>query len=93
MKYSGIMFCNSTSQDIAGAWGGWGHNVFLKHYLDSQGKLGANFNVKYFNQPFPNSVFLESLNKTIAGTNSAILMAIAWLMISDSLLQNIIKER
>lgn len=36
---------------------------------------------------------MQSLNKTIAGTNAAILMTIAWMMISDSLLQNIIRER
>lgn len=36
---------------------------------------------------------MANLNKTIAGTNSAILMTIAWLMISDSLIQNVIKER
>jgi hypothetical protein len=55
--------------------------------------MAPTFNVKFVEEPFPISQALESLNKTIAGTNSAILMAIAWLMISDSLLQNIIRER
>lgn len=85
---------NSTSQDIPAAFGGFAHTTFLKHFLTAQKvTMASGFDIKFINRPFPISQALESLNKTIAGTNSAILMAIAWLMISDSLLQNIIRER
>lgn len=63
----------------------------MRHFLGVS--PSASFNVKFTAEPFPISQALESLNKTIAGTNAAILMAIAWLMLSDSLLQGIIKER
>lgn len=49
MKYSGILFLNTTAPDISGAWGGWGHTIFLKHYLDAQSKLGTNFDLKFIN--------------------------------------------
>jgi hypothetical protein len=49
MKYSGILFLNTTAPDISGAWGGWGHTIFLKHYLDAQSNLGTNFDLKFIN--------------------------------------------
>ena len=91
--YSGILILNSTAQTSAGSWGKFGHEAFLRHYLASQNKLSDNFNLKITDQPFPLSRQYQALIKTISGTNSAILMTIAWMMISDSLVQNIIKER
>ena len=89
------MLVNATSQDAIGIWGAFAHTTFLKSYLDAQvpSQLTPNFNLKITDTPFPISKQLENLNKTIAGTNAAILMTIAWMMISDSLIQNIIKER
>lgn len=49
------------------------------------------FNV--VNRPFPINKFLQGVASTIAGTNAAFMLTIAWMMISDSLLQNIIRER
>jgi hypothetical protein len=68
----------------------------LRHYLVTSGvdvNSVAGMKLALIDHPLPISKDLESLNKTISGTNSAILMTIAWMMISDSLLQNIIKER
>jgi len=80
---------------VAGAWGSFGHTAFLKHYLVSKGLLGKDdhFEVKYSEKPLPLSRQFQSVVKSAAGSTSAILMAIAWMMISDSLVQNIIKER
>lgn len=92
--YSAVALVNSTSQEIPAAYGAFVHTAFLRHYLEANSLLtGTEFKLKFTNHPYPISQALESLNKTIAGTNSAILMTVAWLMISDSLLQNIIKER
>jgi hypothetical protein len=91
--YSAVLLLNTTSQSVPGAWGAFAHTAILRHYLKSEGKLADTFSLSLVDQPFPISRQLESLNKTIAGTNSAILMTIAWMMISDSLIQNIIKER
>ena len=55
--------------------------------------MSDGFELVIVDEPFPISQANKSLNKTIAGTNSAILMTIAWMMISDALIQNIIKER
>jgi hypothetical protein len=45
------------------------------------------------NHPFPINKLLQGVQSTISGTNAAFMLTIAWMMISDSLLQNIIKER
>lgn len=90
-SYRGILLVNATSQEIPAAFGGLAHVAFLRHFLNI-GKDSA-FDVKFAVRPFPISQALESLNKTIAGSNCAILMTIAWMMISDSLLQSVIKER
>jgi hypothetical protein len=91
--YSGSLILNSTSQAVVGAWGAFAHVAFLRHYLLANTIDVDNMKVSLVDAPFPVSKALESLNKTISGTNSAILMTIAWMMISDALLQNIIKER
>ena len=92
--YSSVLLLNATSQTIPGAWGAYAHEAILRDYLSTAGTSNyADMKLKIIDQPLPISKDLESLNKTISGTNSAILMTIAWMMISDSLLQNIIKER
>lgn len=48
---------------------------------------------KIVDSPFPLNKIAQGVASTIAGTNAAFMLTIAWMMISDSLLQNIIKER
>jgi hypothetical protein len=84
---------NSTSQDVVGTWGAFANVAILKHYLEANQIDTSKMQINFEDQPFPVSKSMANLNKTIAGTNSAILMTIAWLMISDSLIQNVIKER
>ena len=43
--------------------------------------------------PFPLSKLFKDSVKSAAGTTSAILMTIAFMMMSDSVVQNIIRER
>lgn len=52
-----------------------------------------NWNMTITNQPFPLSKLFRDAMKSTAGTLSAILMTIAFMMMSDSVVQNIIRER
>jgi hypothetical protein len=68
----------------------------LKHYCNvpSSGLTCApNLHIKFTNFPFPLDKRRLAVINAAAGTRSAILMTIAWLMVSDSLIQNIIRER
>jgi hypothetical protein len=44
------------------------------------------FSLKFNNRPFPISKLFQGVNKSASGTNAAILMALAWMMISDQLI-------
>jgi len=76
---------NATSQSAVGIYGAFAHTAFLRHYLEANTAIEPTFKLQINDVPFPISKQLQSLNKTIAGTNAAILMTIAWMMISDSL--------
>jgi hypothetical protein len=91
--YSTVLLLNSTSQSVAGAYGAMMHTAFLKDYLIQQGSLTSDFNLEFIDKPFPLSKQAQAIVSTAAGTTSGILIAIAWMMISDSLVQNIIKEK
>jgi ATP-binding cassette, subfamily A (ABC1), member 3 len=94
---------NSTSRAVVGSFGSHIHEVLLRKYLvhtlsyiddDITPQFAAeNFKMKFINRPFPLSKQFEGLNKTFSGTNSALLMAIAWMMISESVLRGILKEK
>lgn len=86
--YSTILLLNTTSQSIAGVWGGFIHQAYLKQYLKN-----SKLNLTFVDQPLPLTLEYKSVTKAAAGTTSAIIMAIAWLMISDSLIQNVIREK
>ena len=101
-EYAISMLLNSTSQDIVGTWGAFAHETILKQYLRDNFNLAGSeeewsppttWNLTITNQPFPLSKLFVAITKSTAGTVSAILMTIAWMMMSDSLVQNIIKER
>ena len=49
--------------------------------------------MNYTNAPFPITKEAKAFFLAQSGSTSAILIAIAWLMVSDSLIQNIIRER
>lgn len=49
--------------------------------------------LEWLDHPFPLNQKLQGVQTTISGTNVAFMMALAWLMISDSLIQTIIRER
>lgn len=71
------------------------HTAYLKDYLIQNGFMAASddFSLEFIDQPFPLSKQFQAVVSTAAGTTSGILMTIAWMMISDSLVQNIIKEK
>lgn len=91
--YQGVVLVNTTAQSVTGAWGAYANEIFLRQYLSDQGMLGDSMTLTFVDQPFPLSLQYQSIIKASAGTTSAILMVIAYMMISDSLIQNIIKER
>lgn len=90
------MVVNTTSWAAPAAFAGVAHSAFLKHFLENDlGVTGlpSNFQVKFSDTPLPLSKQAQGVVAAAAGTTSAILMVIGWMMISDSLIQNIIKER
>lgn len=90
-----MVFVNATSQDAVGSFGALVHQGFLRKFCGSSDKMKCtkDIKLKFTEKSFPLTKQLEAVIKTAAGTTTAILMAIAWLMISDSLIQNIIRER
>jgi hypothetical protein len=58
----------------------------LKDYLIRNSLLpsDANLNVTYVGYELPIAKAFESIQKASAGISSAFLMAIAWMMVSDS---------
>lgn len=94
-SYESIVFVNATSQSSAAAWGAVVHRAYLADFLSATntGFDSRSLNVTFVDHPFPLTAQLESITKAAAGTTSAIIMGIAWLMISDSLIQNIIREK
>jgi hypothetical protein len=52
-----------------------------------------NLNITFSNRPFPLDKQKLAIIAAAGGTQSGILIAIAWLMVSDSIIQNIIRER
>lgn len=94
-SYESVVFVNATSQSSAAAWGAVVHQAYLADYFkDTNEDFDVNsLNVTFVDHPFPLTAQLQSITKAAAGTTSAIIMGIAWLMISDSLIQNIIREK
>lgn len=54
---------------------------------------GKEFKFTFIDQPLPLSKQFSAVASTAQGTLSGMLITFAWMMISDSLVQNIIKER
>lgn len=49
--------------------------------------------IDFVDKPFPLTQQTQFKEKAVYGTTSAILISICWLMVSDSLIRNIIRER
>ena len=88
-----FLLLNATSQSTAGAWGATIHEMILRQHFLTKGIPADGLQITFTDQPFPLSQQYQGVIKAAAGTTSAILMTIAWMMISDSLIQNVIKER
>jgi hypothetical protein len=61
-------------------------SAYLKHYLIQEGLIAsdANLNVTIIDHGLPISKAFEAIQKASSGMSSAFLMAIAWMMVSDS---------
>ena len=93
-KYQVVCLLNATTKDTVGAWGAFAHESILKQYLnDASMPPASTWNMTIVDQPFPLSKLFKEGIKSGAGTTSAVLMTIAFMMMSDSLVQNIIRER
>jgi len=60
---------------------------------DADLSFDQNFKINFSSKPFQLTKQEQAVIKTAAGTNSAFLIGIAWLMMSDSLIQNVIREK
>eukprot|EP00347_Sterkiella_histriomuscorum_P002219 403369012 len=87
-KYAVVTIVNVTSQDAVVAFGHEIHQYILRDIL---GNLNAKLTV--INQPQPYNLVTTSVASAIAGTQSIIIFAIAFMMVSSSLISNIISER
>jgi len=52
-NYQSIILLNSTSQAIAGAWGAYMHEAFLRKYLDDNSIKTNNLKLTVDVRPFP----------------------------------------
>ena len=87
--YEAFLLVNITSSEIPAAYGTLVHTAILNHYLQntqSGWPEGQLVKVNWIDHPFPLNKKLQSAQTTISGTNVAFMMALAWLMISDSLI-------
>jgi hypothetical protein len=97
-SYGSVILLNSTSQSAPGAWGSVVNTAILQDFLfNKQTKKTLvkpdSFNLTFVNQPLPISKQYSAVSSTAQGTLSGILITFAWMMISDSLIQSVIKER
>lgn len=71
------------------------YTAYLKDYLIRNTLIPADaaLNVTFVDHGLPVSKQFESIQKASGGVSSAFLLAIAWMMVSDSQIQAIIKER
>ena len=53
----------------------------------------SNLNLTLTSQPFPLTLLEQGVGSAAAGTSVSLMFAIAYMMVSDSLVQNIIRER
>ena len=87
-NYAVVVMANATSQDAVAVYGQAIVQAFLQKFLEND-KL--KFNI--VSQPFPLTVLEQSINAAAVGAFSSILFSIAYMMVSDSLIQNVIRER
>jgi ATP-binding cassette subfamily A (ABC1) protein 1 len=64
------------------------HEAILRDYYNN-----PNLNFTVYMTPFPVTAIESGVINAAAGTTSSILFAIAYMMVSNSLVQNIIAER
>jgi hypothetical protein len=64
------------------------HEAILRDYYQN-----PNLNFTVYMTPFPITALEEGVISAAAGTSSCILFAIAYMMVSNSLIQNVISER
>lgn len=93
--YSGVLMLNATSSGAPGVWGAYANKVILEQYLFDSGLLpeGEEIKLTFINHPFPLSKLFQGVVAAAAGTTSALLITIAWMMVSDSLITAVIEER
>lgn len=81
-------FINSTSQDAIAIYGAYLHQAMLRKILNNP-KLSLNLT----SQPFPLTLLEKGVGSASAGTSVSFMFAFGYMMISDALVQNIIRER
>jgi len=86
-KYSVFTLANATSQDAVAAYGTEIHETILRDIIDPALKLQVT------STPFLLTQKENGVIDAAAGTSSCILFSIAYMMVSNSLISNIIGER
>jgi hypothetical protein len=79
---------NATSQDAVAAYGAYLHQALLRKMFNNRDLI-----LNLTSQPFPLTLLEKGVGSASAGTFVSLMFAIAYMMVSDSLVQNIIRER
>ena len=87
-QYAIMALINATSQDAVSAFGAEIHENIVRDILAK-----PTATLKVTNTPFPLTLRETSVLAAAAGTSSSILFSIAYMMVSNSLICNIIAER
>jgi hypothetical protein len=79
---------NATSQDALPSYGAALHQSLLRKLLKK-----PSLKLNLTSQPFPMTLLEKGVGPAAAGSMVSIMIAFAYMMVSDSLVQNIIRER
>lgn len=79
-NYAAFALINATSQDAIAAYGAYVHEVLLKKMTNN-----PNLKLKLTSQPFPLTLLEQGVGSAAAGTSVSLMFAIAYMMVSDSL--------
>ncbi|TNV87329.1 hypothetical protein FGO68_gene5519 [Halteria grandinella] len=88
IQYSAFAMINATSQDAVAFYGAYLHQGLLRKMI-SNPKLTLNLTYT----PFPLSLLENGISSAAGGSQVSMMFAFAYMMVSDSLIQNIIRER
>ena len=90
--YSLVLFLNSTSAHVTGAWAAYAQEIILRQFLGKQSGT-KKVQLKIYEDPLPLNNQARVVIAGVAGFMMSFAITIAWLMISGSMIRSIVAER